>query len=188
MKDLDIQNISQRVSVAKSKNIFSVLVLPEKTTIKMYLLFLWVIAWTVCGLLLILSYPQTNNQNQKIFLIIFSFFWLYYEWRMVYIFSWRKWGKEKLWIKGNNIFIHQHLFKKASKVKGDDLSLLNEIKIEDYNEKIFSDFFQSSFWNKGKPRLKLNFAGKIYYFGYQLSDSEASKLIKVLRAVTKATN
>ncbi len=176
---LDIKNLSDRVSIAHTENILSIVIIPIQNIIKLYGLVLWILAWTICGLLIISSYKIATNSDQKLFIIIFTSFWSYYEWKIINAFTWKKWGKEKIWIKDKTVFIEQSTIrnKKTKKINIDDI---NDIQVEEFNEKSFSDFMSNSFWNKGKPRIKINALGKDYFFGYQLSDEEAKKIVRAI--------
>lgn len=177
-EELEIKTISDRISVGHTKDIWSLVIVPAYDKQKLYGLALWILAWTISGLLIISSYKLAAHQNQKLFIIIFTFFWMYYEWKVINIFIWRKWGKEKIWIKDKKLFIKTSMLKKQPEsFRVEDI---NEIVEEEFNEKSFFDFISNSFWNKGKPRIKINALGKNYFIGYQLSDKETRETIKAL--------
>jgi hypothetical protein len=187
--NLKIQQISPRVSLAyptekqDDSTIVSIVILPYTEKWRMWGLLLWIVAWTICGLLVLSNYKLAKQQEQKLFIIIFFFFWIYYEWKMINVYLWKKWGKERLWIKDNKLFVEESgwRYRKVNTFKIQDI---NGIDIEELNEKVFSDFMSNSFWSKGKPRLKINVLGKNYYCCYQLTDKEvrsiALSLMKVM--------
>lgn len=181
-QDIKVRKLSDRVSVATSfaddkTSIKSLVILPVIEKWKLWGLALWIVLWTICGLLIISSYKIAQNSNQKIFIIVFAFFWIYYEWKMIQVFFWRKKGKEKLWIKDNKMYIEEfNGLKKKTQVF--NLNDINRIEPTDFNDKSFSDFISLSFWSKGKPRIKINVLGKEHYFGYQLTDKEVSDILK----------
>lgn len=178
-ENLQIKNISERVSIGSTKTIWSLVIIPAHNKMKLYGLLLWILAWTISGLLIISSYKLAKTENQKLFIIIFMFFWLYYEWKIINAFMWRKGGKEKLWIKDNFLFIEESgmIKKTVRKFRVEDINSITE---EEFNEKSFSDFMSDSFWNKGKPRIKINVLGKDYFFGYQISDKETKEIVRSL--------
>ncbi len=185
-KKFDFKLISKRLSIAYSKRdassdvLWSLVILPYNERLRSFGLLMWIVLWTISGLLIIGSYRFVTNDNQRLFIIVFAFFWLYYEWKMINVFLWRKWGKEKLWMKDKYLY-YETVFLKKRKLLKWRLEDINEIEVEPFNEKVFSDFMSNSFWNKGKPRIRMNVLGKNYYLGYQLNDEEAMAVLKELK-------
>jgi hypothetical protein len=183
-ENLKVKTISTRVSIANTLNndtkIWSLVILPYVEKTKMWGLLLWILAWTVSGLIIIGSYKVSVNAEQKLFIIIFTFFWLYYEWKMINVYIWKKWGKEKVWIKDDTLYIEEDVLnkKRIKKFKTRDI---NSVEMVEFDEKSFLDFISNSFWNKGKARVKVNVLGKDYYFAYQITDTEAREIVKELR-------
>ena len=111
--NLKIQQISPRVSLAyptekqDDSTIVSIVILPYTEKWRMWGLLLWIVAWTISGLLVLSNYKLAKQQEQKLFIIIFFFFWIYYEWKMISVYLWKKWGKERLWIKDNKLFVEE---------------------------------------------------------------------------------
>ncbi|GAB4200850.1 MAG: hypothetical protein Fur0023_04640 [Bacteroidia bacterium] len=185
-KELKIKNISERVSIAESKTsdgkfIWSVVVFPLRDKWKMLGLAAWIIAWTVSGLPIIGSYKIASDDNQRIFIIIFTFFWVYYEWKMIKVFLWRKWGKERLWYK-DGLFIMEESFLNRKKLQSFRKEDVNEVQTEEIDEKNFFDFVSGSFWSKGKPLIRINVLGKNLYIAHQISNEEGRMIAKALRS------
>ena len=192
--NLKIRQISPRVSLAfptekrDDSTIVSIVILPYTEKWRMLGLLIWILAWTIAGLLVISFYKIDQQKEQKLFIIIFFFFWIYYEWKMINIYLWRKWGRERIWIKDNKLFLEEVGWK-YRKTKSFRLEDINNIDIVEFNEKSFSDFLSTSFWNKGKPRLKINVLGKDYFCCYQLSDKEIKEIvIVILKQIEKFVN
>jgi hypothetical protein len=185
-ENLKVKTISTRVSIAHTSNndtkIWSLVILPYVEKSKMLGLLLWILAWTVCGLIIIGSYILADNKDLKlfIFIFIFSFFWFYYEWKMINIYFWRRWGKEKVWIKNDTLYIEEDVLNKR-RVKKFKTRDINSVEMVEFDEKSFFDFISNSFWNKGKARIKVNVLGKDYYFAYQITDEEAREILKALK-------
>src|SRR5688572_15508611 len=91
--------ISPRVSILEKDNVFSLVILPTTDKRKMGLMFLWLLAWSVCGVIVFANYFQITNREAKVFIIVYLSFWAYYEFKITRAFLWKKYGKEKLWIK-----------------------------------------------------------------------------------------
>jgi hypothetical protein len=143
------------------------------------LMLFWLLAWTACGAIVLVNYPKLTDQNTKLFVIVYLSFWAYYEYKITKAFLWRKYGKEKLWVK-NGILFYQREIKGRGKVKEYDLNLVSDLKVVEVNEGNFFDFINKSFWVTGGERLELSCQGKAVRFGMQLSDKEAGSLFKEL--------
>jgi uncharacterized membrane protein len=93
--------IGERISILKKEKLLSVVILPTTDKKKLGLLFLWLLAWTVCGIIVFVNYFKLTEQKEKIFILIYLSFWLYFEFNIARTFIWKKFGKEKLWIQDN---------------------------------------------------------------------------------------
>jgi len=171
--------ISNRTSVLKKEGLLSVVILPGGDKKKLSLLFLWLLAWTVCGLIVAAYYFKLTSQNQKLFTLVYLSFWVYYEYKVARAFVWRKWGREKLWINGGKVNYQQEINGKG-KVKSYDKELVPEFEVIEHSETNFSDFMNNSFWIKGGERILFTCQGKVVRLGMQLSDAEARELTKEL--------
>ena len=63
---------------------------------KTNLLFLWLLAWTISGVIVIGNYFTIMQDKTKLLLIIWIAFWAYFEFKIVRVFMWKQFGKEKL--------------------------------------------------------------------------------------------
>lgn len=186
-EQLNIQQLSHRVSIAHNPNAqknnikWSLVIIPYTDKWRLWALFVWILSWTISGLIIIGSYRFVHSEQQKLFILIFTFFWIYYEWKIIQVFMWRKWGKERLWIKEDALYAEEQSTFNRPKIRYWKLRDINEIALVEFDEKSFSDFLSDSFWNKGKPRMRINVLGKNYFLGYQLSDKEAKEVVCELR-------
>lgn len=189
---LNIRQISPRVSVAYKPNAkeeevkWSLVIIPYTDKWRLWGLFIWILSWTISGLIIIGSYKFSTSESQKLFILIFTFFWIYYEWKIIQVFMWRKWGKERLWIKEGTLYLEEQTMFSRRNIRHWKLKDLHEINLVEFNEKSFSDFLSNSFWNKGKPRICIHALGKNYFFGYQLSDKEAKEVLRELQNQVRA--
>jgi hypothetical protein len=171
--------ISDRVSILKKDDLLSIVILPVTDKKKQGLMFLWLFAWTVCGLIVLVNYPRYQDQNTKLFIIVYLSFWVYYEVKIARAFTWKKFGREKIWIK-DGILHYQKEIGKRGKIREYDLGLVNDLKTVDVNEGNFFDYINQSFWIKGGERLELSCQAKVVRFGMQLTDKEAKSVLSEL--------
>ncbi|MCX8079710.1 MAG: hypothetical protein N3F09_00570 [Bacteroidia bacterium] len=175
----ELKFISERISYSESEKKFVMAIIPYRNTLYMYLLFFWLLAWTVAGIYIMLQSVYMPDKKYKIFSFIYFFFWIYFEWMAVRVFHWRKWGKEVLVAEKGRLMYEKRIFFKVKKVYL-DLNLIGECKVIPLDEKKWSDFFTTSYWHIGKERMEISAGPKKILFGYQLSNDEALKASKMI--------
>ncbi len=169
--------IGERISILKKENLISVVILPTNDKNKLRLLFLWLMAWTVCGLVVFANYFKVTDQQSKLFIMIYLSFWFYFEFNIVRTFIWKRSGKEKLWIQ-DGILHYQREINKKGKIQEFNLNLVSPLQVVELKPTRFSDIVNQSFWVKGGERLEFYTQSKIVRLGMQISDDEAKKVMK----------
>lgn len=168
--------IGERVSILKKDNLLSIVILPKKDNKKLWLMFLWLMAWTVCGIIVFANYFQVNDKNSKLFIIVYLAFWAYFEFKIVKAFIWRRSGKEKLWITDGKVHYQQEINKRG-KIQEFDFSLIQDLQVIDQEETSFSAIINSSFWIKGGERIAFTCQHKMIRWGMQLETREAKAIV-----------
>ena len=172
--------ISERVSILEKDNIFSLVILPTADKKKLLILFLWLLAWTVCGIIVFANYFSVSNNEAKIFIIVYLSFWAYFEYKIARTYIWKKFGKEKLWIKKGKLLYQREILARG-KVKEFDLELVNNLELIELSPTSFGDNLNQSFWIKGGERLEFQCQSKTVRFGMQLSDRESCDVFKAMK-------
>lgn len=175
-----MQVISDRVSILEKDNIFSLVILPTADKKKLGLMFLWLMAWTICGVIVFANYFNMVNKEAKVFIIVYLSFWAYFEFKIARAYSWKKFGKEKLWIKKGKLQYKREVSGRG-KIREFDLELINDLRMIELSPTSFIDTINQSFWIKGGERLEFQCQSKIVRFGMQLSDKETKDVYKALR-------
>lgn len=168
--------VSERVSILKEDDLLSIVVLPDSNKKKLFLLFLWLLAWSVCGIIVFFNYFKLTESNAKLFVIVYLSFWLYFEYRIIRVFMWKRAGREKLWIK-SGILYYQREVNGRGKINEYHLELIGKMKLLELNTASFSDFINQSFWIKGGERLEMPVQSRFLRVGMQLTDQEALSII-----------
>ncbi|MBK9285353.1 MAG: hypothetical protein IPM51_13710 [Sphingobacteriaceae bacterium] len=172
--------VSDRISILKKDDLLSIVILPTTDQKKTFLLFLWLFAWSVCGVIVLFNYKQLVQQDAKIFVIVYLAFWLYYEFKIARAFIWKKWGKEKIWLKSGKLNYQREVNQKG-KINEYELNLLDELKLIEISTGSFSDFFNQSFWVKGGERIEFKYLDKFIRFGMQINTEEARILLSEIK-------
>jgi len=168
--------IGERVSILEKDNLFSLVILPFKDPKKLLFMFLWLMAWTVCGIIVFVNYFQVQDKNAKLFILVYLAFWVYYEYKITRAFIWRRSGKEKLWIADGTVHYQQEISKRG-KIQKFDFSLIQDLVLIEQEELSFAEVINNSFWIKGGERIAFSCQHKTIRFGMQLTDKEAKAII-----------
>lgn len=184
--------IGKRISILKKEKLLSIVILPTDDNKKLVLMFLWLMAWTFCGLMFFVNYFKVTNYDLKIAIIVFLSFWFYFEFKIIRAFMWKKWGKEKIWVQ-NSLLHYQREVNGRGKVREYNLDLLNDLKLVGVDEKNFGDFINQSYWIKGGEMLEFIYQGKSIRFAMQVKPEEARTILTelqqaVLAQLQKSTN
>lgn len=169
--------IGERISILKKEHVVSVVILPTTDKNKLRLLMLWLIAWTVCGIIVFANYFKITDYNSKLFIIIYLSFWFYFEFNIMRAFIWKKFGKEKLWIQ-DGVLRYQREVNKKGKIQEYNLDLISKLQLVELKPTRFSDIVNQSFWVKGGERLEFSSQARMVRLGMQITDEEARSIIK----------
>jgi hypothetical protein len=176
----NIQVIGTRSSILIKDNVFSLVILPTEDKKKTNWLFLWLFAWTVSGMIVMMSYFKLTITNQKLMIIVWLGFWAYFEYKIIKVFMWKRFGKEKLWIK-NGILHYQQNINGRGKIVEYNANLIADLQLIELVEGSIVDTFNQTFWVKGGERIQFTTQGKDVKFAMQLTDDEAKKVVQALK-------
>lgn len=168
--------IGDRISILTKEGVLSIVILPTANKTKLVLMFLWLLAWSVSGIIVITNYFRINDPDQKLFILIFLSFWAYFEFNILRAFIWKKFGKEKLWIQ-NGILYYQREINKKGKINEYNLSLISPLQLIELKPTRFADTINQSFWVKGGERIEFASQSVLVQLGLQISDKEAKIII-----------
>ena len=184
---MKLEVLSKRASISRENDVFSLVILPTDKNWKLILLFLWLLAWTLCGVLVASNYFQMPDQKGKIIVIVYVSFWAYFEWMIGKSFLFRKFGKEKVWIKKGKLFYLRDIMGRG-KTNEYDVELINGFKKVDQDKSSFLTVLNNAFWMIGGESVSFTYASKEIRFGIQLSEVEVKKIIFELKKELKKIN
>src|SRR5687768_9924672 len=144
--------IGERISIVKKDNLLSIVILAAADKKKLMILFLWLLAWSICGVIVLVNYFQIKDPDQRLFIIGYLSFWAYFEFNIVRTFMWKKSGKEKVWIQNGTLYYQRQLNGKG-KIREYHLDLISPIQLLEIKPTRFADTINQSFWIKGGERL-----------------------------------
>lgn len=166
---------SERISILKKDNVLSIVILPGLDKKRLAAILVWLISWTLCGIVMGIGYFETKQEDAKLFILVYLSFWFYFEYNIIRSYFWKRSGKEKLWIKAGTLHYQRELHQRG-KIIEFETSLVNPVELIELRPARFMDTISQSFWIRGGERLSLQSQAKQIRFGMQLTDAEAKKL------------
>lgn len=171
--------MSERISFVDHKESLTFVIYPPKIGFKRILILIWVILWYGVGGVVIsqlfLDYPE----DEKIMLIIFLSFWMYFAYRvsrtLIYLF----WGREYIKLDQNALRVKKATGKFGS-AKQYFIENIAKFKQHEVKENSFQAAFENSPWVKGFDKLQFEYQGKNISFGRKLTDKEAQLMFKLI--------
>ncbi len=174
-----MKNLGEKISILEKDNVVSVVIYSTDKKWKTNLMFIWLFLWTICGVVVFANYFNLTDKNQKMIVIIYMAFWAYFEFKIAKAFMFRKFGKEKIWIK-KGVLYYQRQITSRSKINEYDVELINDFRILQPDRGNFFVQMQESFWVIGGEKLCFNYGKKQIVMGIQIADEHAKKLFKLL--------
>lgn len=151
---------------------------------KQKLLLAWIILFTICGLLLFSQFFAEYNNSTLIFFGVYMAFWLFFEFKVIYAYRWRKQGVERIIINKENLILIKEIGKRGITQEFD----INEItKVEKYNsqENSFFKSMNTSYWNINKYSLSITTKDTFIPFAIDLSNEESKLVMKKIQQFLK---
>lgn len=148
------------------------------------LLFVWVVAWSLCGVFIVQYLFGDWPREQKLFLTVYLAFWAFFEYKAVQAYLWRKFGFESIQLSQGELFIKNDVMGRGKQTKYFTENI-KEFGWINADSKSFGSVYFSSFWMVGGETIGFKHLGQKVAFGRQLDEREAAKLIGVLRKYFK---
>ncbi len=114
-------------------------------------------------------------------------FWAYFEYKVIYAFRWRRYGLERIVIKDEAIYISREISGRGIPQKY-EMSWIKDLRIKEVKETNFIAAISRAYWNPGAERIVFKYKGKEIWFGMELNESEAKRILKVLEKKIKEMN
>ena len=172
--------IGKRISVVRRDDELSIVISSAENKRQAFYWLIWSLLWTSCGIIVLVQYLQEVDADRKIFLLVFLGFWIYFQYKSVYLLCWKWKGREFIKIRKDILLVGKRIFGKGKalrfgwegvrdfkKVEQPASSALNVLKSID----IFTT----------QNKLSLLYFGKEYSFGNELSGEDTRELFSLLK-------
>lgn len=181
----NIEVIGKRISTLKADGVSSFVIIPTAANWKLYLLFAWLFLWTVSGVVVMVNYFTLTDVNAKIMILVWLGFWAYFEFRTGRTFLFKRFGKEKIWIKNGKFNYWKDIAGRGKKLEF-DIELIRDLQLIEKNKRDFFQFMNESFWVMGGETISFGYGAKIYRIGIQLNEEDAKELLKQIKYALKS--
>jgi hypothetical protein len=123
---------------------------------------------------------EHQQENFTTFLIVWTGFWFYFEYKVIYAFRWRKWGKEVLRLTEGKLSVHRQIGKRGMP-RHYALDYIKNVRLFKDNSNSFFKVMNNSYWVVSGETLAFDYQGKTVVFGLELNDADAQAFCKWLK-------
>lgn len=176
-----MEYIGKRISIKRTENELSIVILSLTDKLKSRYLFAWLLLWSLSGIIVLSQYFIMPDQNTKTAIIVWMGFWIYFEFKILNAYFWRKSGQEKIKLRDNKLLYKRDVSGRG-KIKTYETDYIKDLRIIEPKENSFSESLSSSYWVIAGEKLAFDYYGKEIKFGIQLEESEAKALLKVIKS------
>lgn len=176
--------IGDRISIKRTPEEISIVILPFTKKSKTLLLVLWFALWTISGFVVLYFYNSIKEENTKAAVIVWFGFWAYFEYIAVKALLWRTKGVEKIKLKNNKLF-YKRQFVKRNKIKIFEFDFIKNLKCLTEKENSFIENINASYWSVSGEKIAFDYYGKEIKFGIQLSMNDSQKLFQFIQKEIK---
>lgn len=185
--------IGDRISTEEHSDATTIIVFPQRKRFREWLLTFWVTGFTFIGFVMIylliggingLSVSDGQDieevrDQQKIYLIVFIGFWIYFEYKTVKALLWYKFGKELIRISREGMSVKRSIFS-YGKSHLYFYENVKQMKVAEVDNTSFSQFFENAYWTVGTDSVTFQHFGKTKSFGRRLDPKDANQLIRYI--------
>ena len=176
----EVKYISDRLSFKEGENEITVVILASSSKAKLNFFTIWLSLFAISGLLISVQiFVPGYGGYQRIGIFAFTTFYIYFIYKLGYVWLWRMKGIEFIRIAEDCLTM-----KRAIGTYGKTYSFfvanIKNFGLRKINQKAFSWELENSYWVVGGEKLSFDYNGKETRFGLQLNDDEIKKLYSLI--------
>ena len=172
--------MDNRIKITKEKSGVEVVIKAFYDDKKQKVLILWILLFSLCGIAIISQFFENYAAETKVFFGVYVAFWLFFEFKVIYAYRWRKYGQEKIVIKNNELLLIKTIGKRGITQR----FKMKEIKKIDFYKDANTGFIKSmneSYWNINKYHLVLNLEKTVVPFAIDIIGKDAKQIVSELK-------
>ena len=174
-----------RISILNKENSLSVVIFSNRNRLKNILMLLWILTFTICGLMAIPEYTHAQDRDRKIFWLVFLSFWIYFELVVLKAFLWRLKGKEKVLLSQDVVRLKREVFG-VERFKEYRVDQITNWKLIEPNASSLVNSYENAYWFIGGERISFDYYGREIRIGIQLANEEANELLAKIKHYLKS--
>lgn len=174
-----MEYIGKRISIKRSENETSIVILSTADKTKKRLLLAWFILWTLSGVIVFTQYFVIKDEQTKVAIMVWLGFWGYFEYKTFRAVMWRSYGIEKIKLRDRKIFYKRDIAGKG-KIKVYEFDFIKDFRVIESKENSFFDNLNNSYWVIAGEKLTFDYYGKEIKIGLQLDETDAKALFKLI--------
>lgn len=166
----------KRITIDKKNDQLAVTILAFKDSGKQKMLLVWILLFSLCGIAIISQFFGNYDNSTKIFFGVYIAFWLFFEFKVIYAYRWRKSGLEFITVEKEAIILTKQIGKRGitqSYLKNE----ISDLRIFENADNNFIKSMTTSYWNINKYTLAFNVKNQIIPFAIDLTKKEANKIL-----------
>ena len=144
------------------------------------MLLVWVVGWTLCGLVVLYESFGVYTKDEKLIMLVYLVFWVYFEFKIIKSFLWKKWGNELIKIDDEGIKYKRDYngYGSAKIYFKENISKIAPIDLKD---KSLAKTYFDTFWTIGHETLEFTYLSKSILIGMGIQDESRDMLLKHLK-------
>lgn len=181
---MNSKSIGNRINYSKEGDSVNIEIYPEQDKNKLIMLKLWVLAWSVCGIIVITQLFGNYTGSEKAMIAIYLALWGYFLLKTLDALRWNIYGKEVITVDTETL-IYTQLVGKRGIPKSYLSSDIKNLKYVEESKSGFLNSITQSYWIIGGEAIQFEFEDTIKRFGFKLSKNESNQLIQLLNKYIK---
>ena len=172
--------MSERIQLTTGNDKLEVVIRAFLDDKKQKMLLLWIVLFSLCGLAILSQFFEEYDAGTKVFFGVYVAFWLFFEFKVIYAYRWRKYGEEKIIIENNELFLLKTIGKRGVTQRFE----IKDIKSVDFYKDVNGGFVKSmntSYWNINKYHLMIQLESYVVPFAIDVEEKDAKKILDQIK-------
>jgi len=171
-----MQYVGDRISLLEKENELSIVILSYKHPVKNFVILAWLILFSICGVMAINELIHAKEPDRRVFWMVFTGFWVYFEWMVLKACLWRLRGKEKVLLTKEALRIKREITGLES-YREYRLDQVENWKMVIPDVKSITGSYENAYWFIGAERISFDYKGKEIRWACQLNKEDAGLLL-----------
>ena len=171
--------IGNRTSFVDNKDSLSFVIYPPKLGRKKTFILIWFVLWILIGVYISSQFLREFSKEEKLALVIFMLFWLYFAIRVFRTILYLYYGREYIKLDDNSLRIKSATGKYGKSIPY-FIENITKLSVVPLKEGSFKKVFEDSAWVRGANRIQFEHFQKTYSFGRKLESKDAEMIFKIL--------